>query len=86
MFIFLGQYSWIIFFLDSKLVVLVIELLNQFFATIENLQWFSEALLPLNGISEATIDNDGFSMVLGQLTIGNDGFRWLTTIGPTMEW
>ena len=24
--------------------------------------------------SEATIENDGFSMVLGQTTIGNDGF------------
>ena len=24
--------------------------------------------------SEATIENDGFSMVLGQPTIGNDGF------------
>ena len=23
---------------------------------------------------------------MGQATIGNDGFRWLFTIGPTMEW
>ena len=36
--------------------------------------------------SEATIENDGFSMVLGQPTIGNDGFQWLATIGPAMEW
>ena len=36
--------------------------------------------------SDATIENDVFSMVLGQATIGNDGFRWLATIGPTMEW
>ena len=33
--------------------------------------------------SIANIGNDSF---LGQATIGNDGFRWLFTIGPTMEW
>ena len=27
-----------------------------------------------------------FRWFLGQATIGNDGFRWLSTIGPTMEW
>ena len=27
-----------------------------------------------------------FQWFLGQATIGNDGFRWLFTIGPTMEW
>ena len=27
-----------------------------------------------------------FRWFLGQATIGNDGFRWLFTIGPTMEW
>ncbi len=27
-----------------------------------------------------------FRWFLGQATIGNDGFRWLSTIGPMMEW
>ena len=27
-----------------------------------------------------------FRWFLGQATIGNNGFRWLSTIGPTMEW
>ena len=27
-----------------------------------------------------------FRWFLGQATIGNDGFRWLSTIGRTMEW
>ena len=27
-----------------------------------------------------------FRWFLGQATIGNDGVRWLSTIGPTMEW
>ena len=31
-----------------------------------------------------TIDIDG--MVWGLATIGNNGFRWFSTIGPTMEW
>ena len=38
--------------------------------------------------SEATIENDGFSMVLDHPTIGNDGFFMVGHhfIGPTMEW
>ena len=38
--------------------------------------------------SEATIENDGFSMVLGQPTIGNDGFSMVghhCTMGP-LQW
>ena len=27
-----------------------------------------------------------FRWFWGMTTIGNDGFRWLRTIGPTMEW
>ena len=27
-----------------------------------------------------------FRWFWGKTTIGNDGFRWLRTIGPTMEW
>ena len=27
-----------------------------------------------------------FRWFWGKTTIGNDGFRWLCTIGPTMEW
>ena len=27
-----------------------------------------------------------FRWFSGKTTIGNDGFRWLCTIGPTMEW
>ena len=27
-----------------------------------------------------------FRWFLGQATIGNGGFRWLSTIGSTMEW
>ena len=27
-----------------------------------------------------------FRWFWGKATIGNDGFRWLCTIGPTMEW
>ena len=27
-----------------------------------------------------------FRWFWGKVTIGNDGFRWLCTIGPTMEW
>ena len=27
-----------------------------------------------------------FQEFWGLTTIGNDGFRWLSTIGPTMEW
>ena len=34
----------------------------------------------------ATIGINGFPMAWGKPTIGNDGFRWLCTIGPTMEW
>ena len=38
--------------------------------------------------SEATIENNGFSMVLGQPTIVNDGFSMVGhhCIGATMEW
>ena len=28
----------------------------------------------------------GFQWFFGQSTIGNDGFQWLSTIGPTMRW
>ena len=27
-----------------------------------------------------------FQWFCGKTTIGNDGFQWLCTIGPTMEW
>ena len=27
-----------------------------------------------------------FRWFLGEATIGNDGFQWFSTIGPTMEW
>ena len=27
-----------------------------------------------------------FRWFWGLTTIGNDGFQWLSTIGPTMEW
>ena len=34
----------------------------------------------------ATIGINGFFESLDQTTIGFDGFRWLSTIGPMMEW
>ena len=38
-----------------------------------------------NGLGQP-LDSMGFQWFLGQATIGFDGFRWLSTIGPTMEW
>ena len=31
-------------------------------------------------------DKIDFQWFWGKTTIGNNGFRWLCTIGPTMEW
>ena len=41
-----------------------------------------------NGLRQPlqSIEINGFAMVWGLATIGKDGFRWLFTIGPTMEW
>ena len=60
--------------------------LKPVFATIEKFRWFSGVPSPLNGMVGGNhwkrwISDD----VLGQATIGNDGFQWLSTICPTME-
>ena len=52
------------------------------FDIIKKFQWFRRTI---------TIEWNGWRQslerwFLGQGTIGNDGFRWLSAIGPTMEW
>ena len=55
----------------------------------------SEQMSQRSQVSKVTIEWNGLwkplgSMVFrwfwGQATIGFDGFRWLSTIGTTMEW
>ena len=38
-----------------------------------------------NGLGQP-LDSMVFRWFMGQATIGFNGFRWLSTIGPTMEW
>ena len=45
--------------------------------------WFSGVPSPLNGMVGG---NHWKRWFLGEATIGNDGFQWLSTIGPIMEW
>ena len=56
---------------------------GQHFAAIAKFQWFSKSPSPLNGM---VWGNHWVQWFWGQATIGFDGCRWLSTIGPTMEW
>ena len=72
--------------LGLELVVVFVGLLAHCFATIVNFQWFSKLPSPLNAMVARNHWDQWFSDGWGKTTIGNDGFRWLCTIGLTMEW
>ena len=59
--------------------------LKPVFATIAKFQWFSGVPSQLNGWTQP-LETMVFRWFLGHATIGNGGFRCLSTIGPTMEW
>ena len=66
----------------------LIGLLRPQFATIAKFQWFSKApslTIEWNGLGQP-LGSMVFQWFWGQATIGFDGLRWLSTIGPTMEW
>ena len=64
-----------------------INTLAPHFATIAKFQWFLKAPSPLNGMVRVKpLDSMVFRWFWCQATIGFDGFRWLSAIGPRMEW
>ena len=57
------------------------------FATIAKFQWFSKAPSPLNGMVRVKpLGSMVFRWFWCQATIGFNGFQWLSSIDPTMEW
>ena len=62
-------------------------LLAPHFATIAKFQWFSKAPSPLNGMVRIKpLGSMVFRWFWCQATIGFNGFQWLSSIDPTMEW
>ena len=76
--------------LGLELVVVFVGLLAHCFATIVNFQWFSKLPSPLNAmVARNHWDQwffDAFGIRQPLQCIDNDGFQWLCTVGPTMEW
>ena len=72
---------------EFKSFLLIFGSDDMIYLTIAIFRWFSKQPSPLNGMVGGNHWDQWFSDGFwGKATIGNDGFRWLCTIGPTMEW